>query len=41
MDVKGTGFGLVSLTKRYALLSKRKIEIINENDYFIVKIPLI
>jgi ligand-binding sensor domain-containing protein len=40
-EAKGTGFGLASLKRRYALLSNKNIEIINETENFIVKIPLV
>ncbi len=38
---KSTKTGLQNIINRYALLTSRKIEILNENDIFSVKIPLI
>jgi ligand-binding sensor domain-containing protein len=40
-EAKGTGFGLASLTRRYALLSNKNIEIKQGNEDFIVRIPLV
>jgi ligand-binding sensor domain-containing protein len=41
METKGTGFGLASLTRRYALLSNKNIEIKQGKEDFIVRIPLV
>ena len=38
---KSTGFGLQNIKSRYELLTNEKIEIIQEENKFIVKIPLI
>jgi ligand-binding sensor domain-containing protein len=40
-ETKGTGFGLASLTRRYALLSNKNINIKQGKDDFIVRIPLV
>jgi ligand-binding sensor domain-containing protein len=40
-EAKGTGFGLASLTRRYALLSNKNIEIKQGKEDFIVRIPLV
>jgi ligand-binding sensor domain-containing protein len=37
----GTGFGLSSLMSRYQLLTGKKVEIIETNDVFLVRIPMI
>jgi two-component system, LytTR family, sensor kinase len=37
----GTGVGLKNITSRYAFLTERKVEIVNENNVFKVVIPLI
>ena len=37
----GTGFGLSSLMSRYQLLTSKKMEIIETNDVFLVRIPMI
>ena len=38
---KSTGFGLQNIKSRYELLTNEKIEIIQEENRFIVKIPII
>lgn len=38
---RGTGIGLANLSKRYHLLCRKEIEVKEENDTFIVTIPLI
>ena len=38
---EGTGFGLSNLSKQFQLLGEREIQIIHEENEFIVKIPLI
>lgn len=38
---RGTGIGLANLSKRYHLLCREEIEVKEENDTFIVTIPLI
>jgi ligand-binding sensor domain-containing protein len=40
-ETKGTGFGLASLTRRYALLSNKNIDIKQGKGDFIVRIPLV
>jgi ligand-binding sensor domain-containing protein len=40
-EAKGTGFGLASLTRRYALLSSKNIDIKQGKEDFIVRIPLV
>jgi two-component system, LytTR family, sensor kinase len=37
----GTGFGLSSLMSRYQLLTNKKMEIMETNDVFLVRIPMI
>jgi two-component system, LytTR family, sensor kinase len=37
----GTGVGLKNITSRYAFLTEKKVEIVNENNVFKVVIPLI
>lgn len=39
--VKHTGFGLQNIHKRYALLSKRPVIILMDENIFVVKLPLI
>jgi LytS/YehU family sensor histidine kinase len=38
---EGTGFGLSNLSKQFQLLGEKDIQIIQEENEFIVKIPLI
>ncbi|PZP45469.1 MAG: hypothetical protein DI598_13210 [Pseudopedobacter saltans] len=37
----GTGTGLSNLSERYRLLFKNEIEVYRDNDFFIVKLPLV
>lgn len=39
-DTEGTGLGLLNLSLRFKLLKKREIKIKQDNDYFIVKLPI-
>jgi ligand-binding sensor domain-containing protein len=38
---KGAGLGLINIRKRYGLLSKKSITFGQENDHYIVKLPLL
>lgn len=40
-DEESTGLGLLNIKKRYAILSDREIEIIEDGKSFIVKLPLL
>jgi LytS/YehU family sensor histidine kinase len=40
-DQKGSGMGLKNISSRYAFLTQRKVEIINDKGIFEVKVPLI
>jgi two-component system LytT family sensor kinase len=40
-DLSGTGVGLKNISSRYAFLTERKVEIIKDDDFFKVIIPLI
>jgi len=40
-NIESTGTGLGNLSTRFSLLKKRKIEIINDGEYFIVKLPIL
>lgn len=40
-EEKGEGFGISNLQKRYELLAQSEIIIEKENDYFVVKLPLL
>lgn len=40
-EEKGEGFGISNLQTRYRLLAKKEIEIERENNYFVVKLPLL
>jgi len=40
-NIESTGTGLGNLSTRFSLLKKRKIKIINDGEYFIVKLPIL
>jgi len=40
-DQKGSGMGLKNISSRYAYLTNKKVEIMNDKSIFEVKIPLI
>ena len=40
-EEKGEGFGISNLQKRYELLAQTEIVILKENEFFIVKLPLL
>jgi ligand-binding sensor domain-containing protein len=40
-EEKGEGFGISNLQTRYRLLAKKEIELERENNYFVVKLPLL
>lgn len=40
-QLPSTGLGLENISGRYSLISEYPVEIINENDWFVVRLPLI